>query len=54
MRDTEDAGIAATETVSMDLRAERTLYRDSVNVPALNWSQRNGCFFRRSHNFGRK
>lgn len=52
MRGAANAGIAATETVSMNLRAETTLHRDIVGVPALNWSQRNGRVFRRSHDFG--
>jgi len=51
VRGAEDTGIAATETVSMNIGAERTLHIDSVGVPVLNWSQRNGCGFRRSHNF---
>ena len=38
MRDAEDADIAATETVSINLGAERTLHRDSVDVLTLNWS----------------
>lgn len=50
MRAAEDIAIAATETVSMDLCAKRTLHKDGVGVPTLNWSQRNSSISRRCHN----
>lgn len=45
MSGVDDPGIAATETVSVGLRTEWTLYIYGAGVPAMNWSQRNhfGC-----------
>jgi hypothetical protein len=50
VRDAKDAGIAATETVRMDLRVDRTLHKDSMSVSALDWRQQTRFIFTRSHN----